>query len=106
MIFADSRAATIAILLGGAIILLTFNKKAFWTSLTVMVSVIFILFLIPTIQSFLMILIRPQNTSMREPLWNSGIEMFLNHPISWSRSRTISITFLFLLILCCSTPIY
>lgn len=81
MLFTDSRAAVISIIIGGAIILLTFNKKAFLKSVLYGSVSLLLLLLIPTVQDYVMVLLRPQEFSAREHLWNSGLEMFYQHPL-------------------------
>jgi O-antigen ligase len=72
----DSRAAIIALVLGISFVLFMLNRKFFIKSFIISSFILLILFQVPVIDDFLFVIIRPQDTSSREHLWDSGREMF------------------------------
>jgi O-antigen ligase len=77
-----SRAAIIGTLIGGAFIIYYLNRKLLFKLLLIFGGFILMLISIPAVQEFLTILIRFQDFSIREYLWASGLEMFMDNPIT------------------------
>lgn len=81
ILLTDSRSAVISILLGVIFILYHLNRKVLVYTLVSGISIILILLIIPSVQDMLMIMLRPSEISARNYFWDSGIEMFKDHPI-------------------------
>jgi hypothetical protein len=77
-ILTDSRAAIIALIFCGGLMLFVFNKKVFVKVFLGSALSAFLLFLIPSINEFITILLRLEARSIRPYLWDSGYQLFLN----------------------------
>jgi O-antigen ligase len=82
IIFAvDSRASALAILISTSFILLTLNKRIYFTLLFSVGLVFLILYLIPSIQELVDIFMRVERLDTRTYFWEAGIDVISDYPI-------------------------
>jgi len=78
-ILTDSRAAIIALIFCGGLMLFVFNRKVFVISVLGSAILALILMLIPSVNEFVTVLLRLESRSIRPYLWDSGYQLFLNN---------------------------